>query len=114
MPTWKQMSPAEKVGAVYRMARQNMTAAEIADKLSTTAPHVHTLARREGIPIAKPVTSVMAAEPIGEPATVTGDIWSRSEDERRRAIIEKARRGARARLMEMAKEDRLIHSENRV
>ncbi len=111
MPTWKQLSRIEKVGAVYRFARKNLTAAQIAEKLATQAPQVHALAREEGIILPKSPTSVETKAPIGEPSTVNGDMWSRSEDERRRAFIEKARRGARERLMEMEKEDRLARKQ---
>lgn len=46
---WKQLLPDEKVRAVRKMARDDMTARQIANQLGTKPCHVRTLADRHGI-----------------------------------------------------------------
>jgi len=46
---WKQLLPDEKVRAVKKMARQDMTARQIADALGTKPHHVRTVADKHNI-----------------------------------------------------------------
>ena len=95
---WSGMSRDGKIGAVYRLAKQNFCAAEIAEKLGTHAPHVSALAREEGIVIARAVDVRHArqqqAGPDQEPAEF-GNIWSKSDADRRMAFWKRAKRAAR-------------------
>jgi hypothetical protein len=105
MTLWKSMDRDAKVGAVYRLAKQGLIASEIGAELGTRSGHVHTLAREEGISITKAsIARAKRVEAIGV-SKKNGDIWGRSEDERRQAIIARASRAARQRLAELAKED---------
>lgn len=105
MKAWSQLDRVGKIGAIFRLTRDGKTAAEIADCLSTNAPHVNALARAEGITLNRgSELKAKAAESVGA-NQLGGDIWSRSEDDRRRLFSERAKRAARKRLAEIEAEN---------
>lgn len=95
MGVWAKMDRDARVGAIWRMAREKLSADHMADRMGTAAQHIRKLARDEGIEIPKAVVVRHQNDPAGfDDEHATGNIWAKSEAERRQAVWERARRGA--------------------
>lgn len=95
---WSKLNRDGKVGAIYRLARQNKTASEIAEILGTKAQHVHSVAREEGIVVvkARELSTYPSKDDEGLGESISVDPWQRGEDARRMANWRRQVEGARA------------------
>jgi len=113
MSTWTAMTRDEKIGAVYRLARKGLPAAQIAAVLATTAPRVHKLARVESISLVAALDAKRREASIDDEDDdpnvsnegTNQNMWTQPEDVRRRMIYAKARQGARETLERNMKND---------
>lgn len=96
MGVWAKMDRDARIGAIWRMAREKLSADRMADRMGTAAQHIRKLARDEGITIPKAVFVRHQNDPATFNDEPTGNIWEKSEAERRYAVWEKARRAAKA------------------
>lgn len=102
MRTWFDMDYDDRLQAVYASTREGLLPTEIADRYRTTRDIVTRFAAREGLM----VNHARVRHSTDEPAIgfIRDELWGCSDDEKRRRIFERAQRGARERLVQIASE----------
>lgn len=97
MADWADMDRDARVGAIWRMAREGVTADKMAERFGTQAQHVRKLARSEGIAIPTEAYVRHQNDVIDDNEDVpAGSMWAKPESERRMLIWERAKLGARS------------------
>jgi predicted Fe-S protein YdhL (DUF1289 family) len=93
---WKVLSAAEKLAIVRKLAAEGKTEGEINAETGAGGGAVRVLCSRNGIKLTSSREAKLALIEAEGPTNRPAGVWSdMSDEERRRRIIDKARKGAR-------------------